>query len=133
MLVIRAFAIHGLFQYNEQHQYPFRSHGRCCRADPISCTRSFIASPHHFNSMGYKLRPLMVDHSENPQEFIRFPFNAFSIHAVTQAPRITRVTCNPKSFNIKANASVVFAIFGLSLTSQFNTKFPKFRERRWKF
>jgi hypothetical protein len=69
-----------LFQYHE-HQYPIRGHGRNFLAGPLSCARSFTDSSHHFDSRDYKLRPLMVYHSENPRACLRFPFYAFSIYA----------------------------------------------------
>jgi hypothetical protein len=49
---------------------------------PLSCARSSTDSPRHFESGDYKLRPLMVYHSENPRAFIRFRLYAFSIYAV---------------------------------------------------
>lgn len=35
--------------------------------------RCFTDSPHHLVFGGYKLRPFMVNHSENPPEFDTFP------------------------------------------------------------
>jgi hypothetical protein len=70
-----------LFQYHEEHQYPIRGHGRSCRAGPLSCARSFTESPHHLDYGYYKLRSLIVYHSENLQGFILFQFYAFSIYA----------------------------------------------------
>jgi hypothetical protein len=69
---------------------------RSYRAGPLSCARSFTDSPHHFDSMDYRLRPVLVNHSENTRIFIRFPFYAFSIYAAIRrdaTPRITTVTC----------------------------------------
>jgi hypothetical protein len=80
-----------LFQYHKQHQYPISGHGISCRAGPLSCARSFTDSPHHFESGDYKLKPLMVYHSENLRAFICFPFYAAISRNAT--PRITRVTC----------------------------------------
>jgi hypothetical protein len=68
-----------LFLYHEEHQCPICSHDRSCHACPLSCICSFTDLPHHFDSGNYKLRSLMVYHSENPWAFIHFPFYAFDI------------------------------------------------------
>jgi hypothetical protein len=70
-----------LFPYHEDHQTLIGGHDRSCRAGPLSCARSFTDSSQYFDSGHYKLRPLMVDHSENTRTFVRFPFNALFIHA----------------------------------------------------
>jgi hypothetical protein len=77
------------FQYHEEHQYPICSHSRSYRAGPLSCEHSFTDSPHHFDSKDYKLRPLMVHHSENPWTCYMFPvLCVFDIHSDLQE-------CNP--------------------------------------
>jgi hypothetical protein len=70
--VKRAFAIRG-FECHEEHQYSIRGHDNSCRASAQSCARSFTDSPHHFDSWDYKLRPLMVHHSENTRACYTFP------------------------------------------------------------
>jgi hypothetical protein len=62
-----------LFQCHEEHQYPIRGHGRSCRADSLSCARSFTDSPHHFDFGNYKSKPLMLHHSENARAYYTFP------------------------------------------------------------
>jgi hypothetical protein len=57
-----------LYQYHENHQYPIRGHDKGCHAEPLNC------SPQHFHSADYKLRLLMVHHSENPWAFYVLPF-----------------------------------------------------------
>jgi hypothetical protein len=89
-----------LFQYHEEHQYPIHSHGRSCCAGLPSCARSFTDLLHHFDSGNYKLRPLMVYHSENSWAYHIYPVLCiFYIHGNSQEhnpPRITRVTCTLK-------------------------------------
>jgi hypothetical protein len=63
-----------LFQYHEEHQYPIRGHVRSYRAGSQSCALSFTESLHHFDFREYKLRPLMVCHSENLRACCTFPF-----------------------------------------------------------
>jgi hypothetical protein len=74
-----------LFQYHEEHQYPIRGHGRIGCTGPLTCMRSFTDLPHHFDSGDYKLRPLMMYHSENPQTCYIFPaLSVFTIHGDVQ-------------------------------------------------
>jgi hypothetical protein len=86
-----------LFQYHEEHnKYPIRENGRSCHAGPLSCARSFTESPHHCDSGDYKLRLLMVFHSENlwalyVSRFSRFRYMRWFIG--TRLPRVARVTC----------------------------------------
>jgi hypothetical protein len=51
-------------------------------AGPLSCACSFTDSLHHFDSGDYKLRPLMVHHSEILQACYTSPFSrVFDIHS----------------------------------------------------
>jgi hypothetical protein len=64
------------------------------RAGPLSCASSFTDSPHHFDSGDYKLRPVMVYHSENQRACYTIPvlFLYTRRFAGKQPPRIARVT-----------------------------------------
>jgi hypothetical protein len=54
-------------------------HSRSCRADALSCARSFTDSPHHFDSGDYKLRPPWRITQKIHGHITRFPSYAFSI------------------------------------------------------